>query len=101
MPVVLLVPPCDLFGPSGLDDTPAPRHCVGSIGGAPWVRRWLLAVGTRAVDASTETWSAALQMLFNPWTHRQAPTFWDTLSATLVFHGLICVFAYALILAIT
>jgi sensor histidine kinase YesM len=40
-------------------------------------------------------------MLFNPWAHRQAPAFWDTLSATLVFHGLICMFAYMLILAIT
>jgi sensor histidine kinase YesM len=48
-----------------------------------------------------EGWSAALHMLFNPWAHRQAPTFWDTLSATLIFHGLICVFAYALILAVT
>lgn len=53
------------------------------------------------ISMAAETWSAALQMLLNPWTHRQAPTFWDTLSATLVFHGLICVFAYALILAIT
>ena len=48
-----------------------------------------------------EGWSAALHMLLNPWAHRQAPTFWDTLSATLIFHGLICVFAYALILAVT
>ena len=48
-----------------------------------------------------EAWSAALHMLFNPWAHRQAPTFWDTLSATLIFHGLICLFAYALILAVT
>lgn len=48
-----------------------------------------------------EIWSAALHMLLNPWAHRQAPTFWDTLSATLIFHGLICVFAYALILAVT
>ena len=48
-----------------------------------------------------EAWSAALHMLLNPWAHRQAPTFWDTLSATLIFHGLICLFAYALILAIT
>lgn len=54
-----------------------------------------------AITMTAEAWSAALQMLFNPWTHRQAPTFWDTLSLTLVFHGLICVFAYALILAIT
>lgn len=54
-----------------------------------------------AITMAAEAWSAALHMLFNPWAHRQAPTFWDTLSATLIFHGLICVFAYALILAIT
>jgi two-component system, LytTR family, sensor kinase len=48
-----------------------------------------------------EGWSAALHMLFNPWAHRQAPTFLDTLGATLIFHGLICLFAYMLILAIT
>jgi signal transduction histidine kinase len=54
-----------------------------------------------AITVTAETWSAAVQMLFNPWTHRQAPEFLDTLSATLVFHGLICVFAYTLILAIT
>lgn len=54
-----------------------------------------------AVTLIAEGWSAALHMLFNPWAHRQAPTFWDTLSTTLVFHGLICLFAYALILAVT
>lgn len=48
-----------------------------------------------------EGWSAALHILFNPEAHREAPTFWDMLSATLIFHGLICVFAYALILAVT
>ncbi len=54
-----------------------------------------------AITLAAEAWSAALQMLFNPWTHREAPTFWNTLSLTLVFHGLICLFAYALILVIT
>jgi signal transduction histidine kinase len=54
-----------------------------------------------AITLIAEAWSAALHMLFNPWAHRQAPTFWDTLSATLIFHGLICLFAYMLILAIT
>jgi len=54
-----------------------------------------------AITMAAEAWSAALQMLFNPWVHRQAPEFWNTLSATLVFHGLICLFAYALILVIT
>lgn len=54
-----------------------------------------------AVTMIAEGWSATLHMLFNPWAHRQAPTFWDTLGATLIFHGLICVFAYSLILALT
>jgi signal transduction histidine kinase len=54
-----------------------------------------------AITLVAEAWSAGLHMLFNPWAHRQAPTFWDTLSATLIFHGLICLFAYVLILAIT
>lgn len=54
-----------------------------------------------AITMMAEAWSAALQMIFNPWTHHQAPTFWSTLSATLIFHGLICLFAYALILAVT
>lgn len=54
-----------------------------------------------AITVTAAAWSAAIFMLFNPWAHREAPTFWNTWSATLVFHGLICVFAYALILAIT
>ena len=54
-----------------------------------------------AITIVAEAWSAGLHMLFNPWAHRQAPTFWGALSATLIFHGLICLFAYALILAVT
>lgn len=54
-----------------------------------------------SISMAAQAWSSALQMLFNPWTHRREPTFWDTLNHTLIFHGLICVFAYALILAIT
>ena len=54
-----------------------------------------------AISMAAQAWSSALQMIFNPWSHRQAPAFWDTLNHTLVFHGLICVFAYALILAVT
>ena len=54
-----------------------------------------------AITLAAEAWSTAVQMLFNPWSHRQTPTFWDTLNATLVFHGLLCVFAYTLILAMT
>ncbi len=58
-------------------------------------------VALAVVTMAAQGWSAVLQMLFNPWAHRQAPAFWNTLNATLVFHGLICVFAYALILAVT
>lgn len=54
-----------------------------------------------AITMAAQAWSTLLQILFNPWSHRQTPAFWDTLNHTLVFHGLICVFAYALILAIT
>lgn len=54
-----------------------------------------------AISMVAEAWSAGIQMFFNPWGHRHAPAFWDTLNATLAFHGLICVVAYALILAIT
>lgn len=54
-----------------------------------------------ACTMAAEAWSAGLQMLFNPWAHREAPAFWDTLGVTLVFHGLICLFAYALILVVT
>jgi two-component system LytT family sensor kinase len=69
---------------------------------APTVRAIVAHLTTLfAITVIAETWSAAIQMLFNPWTHQQAPEFFDTFSATLVFHGLICVFAYALILAIT
>lgn len=54
-----------------------------------------------AITLIAEIWSAGLHMLFNPWAHHQERTFWGTLSATLIFHGLICLFAYMLILAIT
>jgi two-component system, LytTR family, sensor kinase len=54
-----------------------------------------------AITVAAEAWSAALQMAFNPWSHRETPEFLNALNATLIFHGLICVFAYALILTIT
>ena len=77
----------------------ARRHPILPAPTARGIAAHLLAL--LAITVTAEAWSAAVQMLFNPWTHRQAPEFLDTLSATLVFHGLICVFAYALILAIT
>lgn len=77
----------------------ARRHPVIPVPTARGVAAHLTAL--LAITLIAEAWSAALHMLFNPWAHRHAPTFWDTLSATLIFHGLICVFAYALILAVT
>ncbi len=77
----------------------ARRHPITPAPTARGIAAHLMAL--LAITVAAEAWSAALQMLFNPWSHRQAPEFFDALSATLVFHGLICVFAYALILAIT
>ncbi|MBW8813381.1 MAG: histidine kinase [Caulobacterales bacterium] len=54
-----------------------------------------------AISLTAEAWSAALQMLFNPWGHRRPPTFWDTWTTTLIYQALNCLAAYALILTIT
>jgi len=48
-----------------------------------------------------EAWSAVLQVLFNPWGNRRAPTFWDTWSITLLYQVVLFFIAYALILTIT
>ena len=53
------------------------------------------------VSAVTETWSAGLQMLFNPWGNPQRPTFVDTWTMMCLYQGLTFIFVYALILAIT
>jgi len=53
------------------------------------------------VSVVTETWSAWLQVLFNPWGNRQWPTFVDTWSTTLIFQALTFLIAYALILTVT
>ena len=54
-----------------------------------------------AISMVAEAWSAALQVLFNPWGNRRPPTFWDTWSTTLLYQVLIFLIAYALILTIT
>jgi len=54
-----------------------------------------------AVSAVAETWSAWLQVLFNPWGNRRWPTFMDTWSTTLIFQALTFFIAYALILTVT
>ena len=54
-----------------------------------------------ALAVIAETWSAWLQVLFNPWGNRQWPTFVDTFSTTLVFQALTFLVVYALILTLT
>jgi two-component system LytT family sensor kinase len=54
-----------------------------------------------AISMVAEAWSAALQVIFNPWGNRRPPTFWDTWSITLLYQVLIFLIAYALILTIT
>jgi two-component system LytT family sensor kinase len=53
------------------------------------------------ISAIAETWSAALQVLLNPWGNRHWPTFVDTWTTTLIFQVLTFVIAYALILTVT
>ena len=54
-----------------------------------------------AISAVAETWSAWLQVLFNPWGNRRWPTFIDTWSTTLIFQALTFFIAYTLILTVT
>jgi two-component system, LytTR family, sensor kinase len=53
------------------------------------------------ISVIAEAWSAVLQVMFNPWGNRQAPTFWGTWSITLLYQALIFLIAYVLILIIT
>ncbi len=54
-----------------------------------------------AISAVAETWSAWLQVLFNPWGDRKWPTFFGSWSTTLAFQALTFLIAYALILTVT
>ena len=54
-----------------------------------------------AVSAITETWSAWLQVLFNPWGNRRWPTFVDAWTTSLIFQVLTFLVVYALILTVT
>jgi two-component system LytT family sensor kinase len=54
-----------------------------------------------AVSAATETWSATLQVLLNPWGNKQWPTFAHTWTTTLIFQVVTFLIAYALILTVT
>jgi LytS/YehU family sensor histidine kinase len=53
------------------------------------------------ISVIAEAWSAVLQVMFNPWGNRQAPTFWGTWSITLLYQALIFLIAYVLVLIIT
>ena len=53
------------------------------------------------ISAVSESWSAWLQVLLNPWGNRKWPTFVDTWSTTLVFQAGTFLIAYALILTVT
>jgi two-component system LytT family sensor kinase len=53
------------------------------------------------IGAIAEGWTATLQVLFNPWGYRRPPEFWDSWSTTLLYHVLIFLIAYALILTVT
>ena len=54
-----------------------------------------------AISAVSEGWSAALQVLFNPWGHQKQPTFWETWFMTLTYQAVTFLIAYALILTVT
>jgi two-component system, LytTR family, sensor kinase len=53
------------------------------------------------IAAVAEAWTATLQVLFNPWGYQRHPEFWDSWSTTLLYHVLIFLIAYALILTVT
>lgn len=53
------------------------------------------------IGAVAEGWTATLQVLFNPWGNQRPPDFWDSWSTTLLYHVLIFLIAYALILTVT
>ncbi|MBV9493597.1 MAG: sensor histidine kinase, partial [Acidobacteria bacterium] len=54
-----------------------------------------------AVSAMAEGWSALLQVLFNPWDNRRAPTFVDTWRTSLLYQILTFLIVYVLILTVT
>lgn len=53
------------------------------------------------ISAVAESWSAMLQVLFDPWHHRKPPTFMDTWSTSLLYQILTFAIAYLLIVTIT
>jgi hypothetical protein len=69
---------------------------------APTWRAVVAHVGAFAVlSIVTESWSAWLQVLFNPWGNRQWPSFVNTVGTTLVFQALTFLVVYMLVLSLT
>jgi two-component system LytT family sensor kinase len=54
-----------------------------------------------AIGLVAEAWSTQLHRLARSWIGREPPTFWDAWGTTLLYHAMIYVTGYALILAIT
>jgi two-component system, LytTR family, sensor kinase len=53
------------------------------------------------LSAACESWSALLQVLFNPWGNRKWPNFIDTWTVSLIYQVLLFVIVYVLILTVT
>jgi two-component system, LytTR family, sensor kinase len=53
------------------------------------------------ISAMAETWSAWLQVLFNPWANKRWPTFVDTWSKSLIYQMFTFAIAYVLTLTVT
>lgn len=53
------------------------------------------------ISMVTESWSALLHVLANTWAHRRPPAYWDAWGTTLLYHAMIYVIAYALVLTFT
>jgi two-component system, LytTR family, sensor kinase len=77
----------------------ARQHPINRGTRAPTVGIHLAAFA--AISAVAEAWSAALQVLFNPWGHRQQPTFVGSWSTTLLYQAFTFLIGYALILTAT
>lgn len=54
-----------------------------------------------AISAIVETWSTALQMVFNPWAYPQRPAFLDTWTVMCLYQAVTFLTAYALIVTVT
>jgi len=67
-----------------------------------WLRTACLHLAVFAtLSVVTEAWSAALQVIVNPWGNRRRPDFVDAWSTSLLYQALTFLIVYALILTVT